>query len=347
MIQKKVVHIVPRYTPSLGGVETHVSAVNAQLVQRGYEVVVLTTQHEPQLLEEEIVAGVQVYRLPFAAINKKLQTWMWLWNKRTIITDKQTVVHVHDVAWWLLPFVFILYKKFYITFHGWEGVYPVPFFNKLQRYLFGQCAQKKIHVGAYIQKFYWDTPNLVVYGGTTCKNTVQKHKKNKLGATLHCVFLGRLEKENEIEKYFELLTELKLKGLTIAMTWVGDGAFRSRCEEFGLVTGMVTNPTKYIADANIVFAASYLSLLEAQAQSKIVVSLYTHPLKKSYLESYPGRAALLIANSPVTVAAELTALISDSERMYTLEQDAYTFASKMTWKKLTEQYIELWNSDVR
>ena len=341
MTKKKIVQITPKYFPSLGGVEKHVAAVNAELLAQGYEVVVLTTQHDKQLLVCEIVDGIEVYRLPFKSIHNKFETWKWIQGKQRVFEN--TIVQVHDVAWWLVPVLPKFYRKFFITFHGWEGIYPVPFFNKLQRLLFARFAEKTIHVGAYIQKFYWDKPTIVLYGGVTDTTKTVPAPKTPNATKITCVFVGRLVHENDIERYIELLEILKKSGVSVEMQWVGDGALKTSCQKYGTVTGMVSDVNTYIDKADFVFASSYLSILEAQLQQKVVCSLYSHNLKKEYLTSYPGSNWMLTAQSAQEMSKNIFDLLSDKKKFIELSQGAHNFAKQQTWKKVAEQYLNLWS----
>lgn len=343
MTQKKIVQITPKYLPSLGGVEKHVAALNKELIAQGYEIVVLTTQHDEQLLEYEVSDGVAIHSLPFKSINKKFETWQWIESKQSVFEN--AIVQVHDVAWWLLPVLPKLYKKFFITFHGWEGIYPVPFLNKLQRLLFAHAARKTVHVGEFIQKFYWDKPTTVLFGGVTDTTKIVPSPKRSSATKITCVFVGRLVHENDIERYIELLEILKKGGVSVEMQWVGDGALKTSCQKYGTVTGMVSDVNAYLGKADFVFASSYLSILEAQFQQKIVCSLYTHDLKKEYLNSYPGSAWMLIAQSAQEMSENILNLLSDKKKFIELSEGAHNFAKKQTWKKVTEQYLNLWNEN--
>lgn len=338
---KHILQLTPRYSPCLGGVERHVFEVNKELISRGYAVTVITTSQEKSLPEHEVIDGVEVYRLTFGKDLKKLQVWQWMFAHRYLC--KNVVVHVHDIAWWILPWMPIIFKNFYITFHGWEGIYPVPLTNKLQRLIFSFCAKKTVHVGGYIQKFYWDKPNLVMFGAVHSyikKQPIQLFSFKK--SVLHFVFLGRLVAENELKKYFELLTILKNKGIKTKVTWVGDGLLRNECLQYGTVTGMVEDVAKYISDGDIIFANSYLALLEAQAQGKIIVSMYSHDLKKSYLETYPGKTGIITESDVERAAQSIERLFSNTQLARQMQQTAQRFAQSQTWEKTTQDYLQLW-----
>ena len=154
----KVLFLVRRKN-GVGGVEKHVQEVGRVLRARGYEVRVVD---ESEILEKEWLACRQWF--------KKFYIWQWLWQNRAVI-EKADIIHAHDVAFWYFPFRFLYpRKRFYVTFHGWEGKFPVPWKNKLVRKISEKLAWGNICVGDFIEKWYGTKPNAVTYGGVKCRN---------------------------------------------------------------------------------------------------------------------------------------------------------------------------------
>jgi glycosyltransferase involved in cell wall biosynthesis len=60
----RVAQVCPRYSPDIGGVETHVAEISRRLVLRGHDVTVLTTDPSGRLPPEETLDGVKVRRFP-------------------------------------------------------------------------------------------------------------------------------------------------------------------------------------------------------------------------------------------------------------------------------------------
>lgn len=57
----------PRYSPDIGGVETHVTEIGKRLAARGHDVTVLTTDPSGRLPRDEVLDGVNVLRFPALA----------------------------------------------------------------------------------------------------------------------------------------------------------------------------------------------------------------------------------------------------------------------------------------
>lgn len=339
---KKAIFFTSHFLPHLGGVEKHVSQIARVLSNRDWEIEVVTVQEDNDQPLYEDLKYCTVTRIPIPVLKSKLMTWQWIKNYFKKISP-DTVVHIHDVGWWLLPqLIFNKKNNFYITFHGWEGQYPIRWQAKLHRLFISLLVKKSIHVGSFIQKFYWDKPDSVIYGGV--KLPVEATTLIPEENNLHIVFLGRLEQENSVTAYIEVLTELAKLKIKTNVTWVGDGSFRTMCEKWGKVTGMVTDTKTYISKAEIVFASSYLSLLESQALGKVVCALYDNPLKKVYLETYPGSQSMLVAGNSQVLASQINGLMHDKHIFSVLSKKSSSFAQQQTWNYVADVYEDLWSA---
>jgi glycosyltransferase involved in cell wall biosynthesis len=337
----KILHITPFYKPHLGGVETHVEAISQELIKRGHEVSILTQRHSPYLSLQEKKDGIFITRIDtesrfYTKLNYKLAVWKQVARQAQLLL-KADIIQVHDVYWWLIFLSPLFWSKTYLTFHGWEGQYPIPKRKILARWLWSKLALKTVHVGDYIREFYYDRPDLVIYGGVNVskKLPIKKNKKFQI------IFVGRLETENNIEKYLKLAQELKINQ-KLEITWVGDGSYKQKCQKLGKVTGMVKNVSSYLATANLVWAASYLSILEAQSQGKIVCAFYDHLLKKRYLETYPGSAHMLVETDIKQMKEQILNLLEKPQVSKKFSQQAKNWTKQQTWSKVTNDYLNLW-----
>ena len=156
----KIIFLSRLYYPHVGGVEKHVDLLTSILLRR-HEIKIITEKFDSKLKDTEIINGVEVFRIPSGS---KWETWRWMKNNQQLL-DWADVIHAHDVYFWILPYkLFHPYKKTYITFHGWEGKYPVPAKNIFVRKLCELVAHGNICVGDYIRRWYYTNPTCVTYG---------------------------------------------------------------------------------------------------------------------------------------------------------------------------------------
>lgn len=337
----KIVHLCRRYLPDRGGVETHVSQLNQVWLQRGHQISVLTEQSQPAQQLTEKIEKVSISRLPLTAAGQKIPTWQWLWSQREQLFQAD-VIHVHDIFWWLWPVLPLVWHKVHITFHGWEGQFPVRWQAKLQRLVAALFSRSSIHIGAWIQEFYWDKPTAVLYSGVAKDKVQIPVKKVSKKTALEIVFLGRLEPENEVLQYIEVIKHLHQSKFDFSVQWVGFGSLETQCKKYGTVTGEVTSFQPFLAQSDLVWSSSYLSILEAQAAGKIVCALYSHPLKQRYLETNPGSEHMVLKASAKSMAEQILLLHEKPSLRADLQQAAYDFAKTQTWEKVAGVYQQNW-----
>lgn len=343
----KIVHLSRLYSPHLGGVETHLRELNKYLLNSGHEVTVITEQFSSDILLNEKISKVNVVRIPFyssyiSKLKGKIIIWKFIYSKIDVFR-KADVIHIHDVFWWILPIYPIIKNKVYITFHGWETKYPIQWKAKLQRFIYSHLAKSTIHIGGWIQKYYWDKPNLVLYGGVSKNFILDNSLLNKKSELETIVFLGRLSKENMIDKYIDLFLEMKKNNDKLKIIWVGDGDLNKKCQSVGMVTGFIDDIQSYVKKADLVFASSYLSILESQAFGKIVVSLYDHPLKRDYLLSFPGVNQMIVGDSIIDAHEKIKKIFIKTEKLLNIKKQAIEIAKNNTWDKICKKYLLFWS----
>src|SRR5258708_35267938 len=131
MKKTKLLFLARRYSPHIGGVETHVEHLSAILQKKNYEITLITERHDSALSGQENIGNVQVQRiaLPRAKTNK-WSIWWWM-LRHTFLFLRTDIIHIHDVFFWILPIYPLLTlsgKKIYVTFLGYES--PRPLTNK-------------------------------------------------------------------------------------------------------------------------------------------------------------------------------------------------------------------------
>ena len=232
----KILVLVKRTWPeSVGGVEKHVYMIAKELRKK----------HEIKYLTEKEVG------------TDKWEIWRQIWKYKDLF-DWADVVHIHDVFFWVF-FIRLKYlnKKFFITFHGWEGIYPVPWKNIFVRKVSELMANGNICVGEFIKKYYFTKPDFVIFGAA---GKIRRLKIFRKGA----VYLGRSGKD--LEFYSALAKKMNVK------------------------LDVFTNDPKagkYFYKYKYAFVNGYLAILEAMEQETPVIASYNNQLKYDYLTMTP------------------------------------------------------------
>jgi glycosyltransferase involved in cell wall biosynthesis len=330
------------FYPHIGGVETYVLALSQALRKRGHRIIVVTELSERKSKEKDTYEGIEIHRIANLKDNwfKKFFIWSWLWKNRTLL-EKADVIHCHDVFFWYVPFLVVfLQKPVYTTFHGYEGEFPPSKRAILVRRVSEMLSFGTICTGEFIKKWYGTKPAFIIYGGVE-KQEKEDRKQGikKKQKRLNILLVGRLEEDIGIKTYLEVLAALKGKKIPFTLEILGDGPFRKEVEQLGKVHGFVSDISSYLARATVVFASSYLTILESFAHEKLVVGVYENALKKDYLMMTPFAKYMLVGNDPVELASEL----AQTRRNTALAKKAYLWVSGQTWERVADTYLKLWH----
>jgi len=345
MTKIKLLFITRLYLPHIGGVEKHTSRV-AELLEnkygRKFAVTVVTERYDQNLAKREQINNVDVWRitLPNGKTNK---FFIWWWVKRHFwLFFTADIIQIHDVFFWILPLyplLWLLRKKIYITFHGYEAPGPITWRQKFWHRLAAFCCRGNVCVGNFHAIVYGVKPSVITYGAV---DEVKPQVKQR-----QIAFVGRLEEDTGIMAYLVALSvvlnsQAQRGGFRIHLDVFGDGALRKECE--GYVSknkldvrfwGFVENATEWFGRYQIIFASQYLSMLEAMSQGCTVISFAGTEIKKVYLSSAKFAEWITITHSAVEIADALL-----NPKM--MNKHGSGWAKKQTWEKLVSEYRELW-----
>lgn len=338
----KILVLSRLFHPHIGGVEKHVYEISMRLIAQGHQVTVVTEHFDKSLDRREVFEGITVYRIPINFGKKtKYQVWVWLLKHLNLLFSSD-IVHCHDVFFWYLPFRFLFpQKKVYTTFHGHEGG-SKPTQKAVQiRRLSNSLSHGSINIGEYIEKWYGTTSRFVSYGATDLVSEFQtKHLVKK---PYKILFLGRIAEDNAVELYAQVLEQLRGEKFPFTFEALGDGSSRTLFEPYGTLHGFQEDLGPYIKSADVVFAASYLSILTSLSYKKFVISAYQNQLKKDYLILAPFAKWLVISDDVKNIKQSIKEYLRDSNHRNQIQDDAREYAQKQTWDSLTNLYLRLWS----
>jgi rhamnosyl/mannosyltransferase len=93
----KVMFVTPYFAPKIGGLENYALQLAKNLKTAGFDIVVVTTDHEGTGKHEEIVEGLRVIRLPIMrTVSNTPFHPLWLFQLKKIIRDEQpSLINAH------------------------------------------------------------------------------------------------------------------------------------------------------------------------------------------------------------------------------------------------------------
>lgn len=353
----KVLMFVNRFYPQIGGVEKHTLNIARELVKLGISVKIVTIKDNIYLDEYERLEGIDIFRLKYTNIcnipkTKRIRAYFWLLIHISLILETD-IIHCHDFStfWnWYLPFRFLLpWKKVFVTFHGWEGIFPPEKKVISKRKVTENFTEGNICIGDYISKWYGTKPDIVSYGGVQ----LQQHHIKQNG--LRCIYIGRLEKDTGIDTYLNALIVLKDKyNVNLKTNICGDGTLRldiqNKARKNGLdciFHGFVKDVEIYLNDVTYCFTSGYLSMLEAMVQKKVVISTFDNDLKKDYLCMIPEYdKKIIVAQEPEELAEKIYFILNNEQHYNNLVNKGFEWAVQNSWDEMAKKYLKLWSKGV-
>ncbi len=330
-----------------GGVETHVREVANEFVEDGHFVTIISIS--PQVFSRNYYKkdSLRVICIPLGRkiINRFINANLHLLS-RIKEFYRADIVHYHDYKtlchWSVLvyPVLFLLRKKVYITFHGWEGKVPPSRVVKYQRKGAELIVRGNMCIGHFISKWYGTKPTIVSYGGVRIPPLAN-------GELFNTVFVGRLEQDSGIMSFLQAWSDVKKQFPWMSLIVCGDGTMRTNLEEFVdnhklrdiEFVGSVSNPQYYIMNCRLVFASGYLSILEAFSCKRPVISIYENELKKDYLVMMPNsREMMWIVRDSKGVVSSIAEALANKEK----PKKAFEFAKENSWNEVKSSYYKLW-----
>ena len=339
------------FYPQIGGVEKSVFSVSRELCRSGHSVSIVTLKHDNSTSQETFQEGFTVYRIPPSIIPKTGMFWKWIWLLFHFkLIWNADIIHFHDfdvLIKWFLPYRFLfLRKKYYITFHGYEG-FPLRYKHILFRKICEKLTHGNICVGEFIKRWYRTKPDIIYYAAVDADDSVKALKVED-----NILFLGRLEKDTEIMNYLEALKLYYASTQSKAVfRIVGDGSLKNKMLEFldsnnipYEFCGLQKEPNEFIKKAGVVLTSSYLSIAESLSFGKTVIAFYSNNLKRDYLKSFPDNESLFFIMDDVKKAAKkIITVLSEPEKFEEMSKKGMASSKDMTWSKVVDKYISLYN----
>ena len=330
----KILFLCRLFYPHTGGVEKHVYEIGKRFVKNVDCVSVLTTKHDKELDSLGEIEGIKIIRFHQPAVKYfgLIYTWYWIFKNINYIKEHE-IIHIHDVFIWYLPFRLLLpHKKVFMTFHGQWGHYPISRMDKILKILAEKLTLGSISIGEYIPANYKIQTDCISYGAATLPKSIAKKEKNTI------IYVGRLDKELTLDIFIEVFR--KLKGFKII--FIGDGELRSKCEKIGKVYGFC-DPSPFYKKAKYVFASGYLTIIEALSNKCLVITAYQNPLHRDYYKMTPFKEMIICKSNATGILKSFDYYRNNEKKSGELIEKGYNWAKHQTWKRMVNNYTELWH----
>lgn len=361
----KIAQICPRYSPDIGGVETHVKEISERLVKAGHDVEVITTDPTGKLSKRDVIDGVKVIRFgsfaPGNAYYFAPQIYFYL-KKRNY-----DVIHAH--SYHALPAFFASLGrnggKFVFTPHYHRHGHTV-FRNLLHKpyRLLGKMifsrADSVICVSEY-EKELVESDFKVAAKAVKIPNGIDfrefenlRHRENsqeeKIVKEKVLLYVGRLEEYKGVQYIIQGLPELQ----DFMLRAVGKGPYEAELHSLAKNLG-VEKRIEWLKDL------SRKELLECYASADVFLMLSSHEAygitvaealaaetpcivaKGSALEEFVDGKACVGIEMPVT-AKKVVMAVGNLKKGKRKKEDGSK--SVMDWEEVAERTIKVYEFTV-
>lgn len=287
----KVLIIVPYFFPKIGGMENYAYNIAKGLkVKHGWDVIVITSNHEEKKFKVEIINGLKIYRLPtwFKISNTPLNPFWYFQIRKIIKKENPEIINAHTPV----PFISDIAertsknKPYVLTYHGdlIKENLILNLFIKIYYFALGSqtikrsnkiiatseyYAKNSHYLKKYLNKIAFVPPgvNMKRFNLKVNKN----YLKNKYGNRPIILFVGQLDKTHTHKGIFYLFDAMSIVKKTFddcLLLAVGKGdnleSYKKYVKEKGLdkniiFTGFVKDIDlpKYYAGANVTVLPTY------------------------------------------------------------------------------------------
>jgi glycosyltransferase involved in cell wall biosynthesis len=219
----KVLFVLEHYHPYIGGAEKLFKSICEGLVKSGFEITVITTKHQSDLADEEMINGVKVMRMPvhnrylftfFSGfrVSKEAANYDLIHTTSynaavparlaAVLRKKPISITVHEVwdkLWWQLPFTLWPVKAGYYWFE-----------QMMMRFQYDRVVCVSHATAAAITKaFPGRHIGQVIYNGMDY-SLLEKYK-HQVPQTFTFCYFGRLGTSKGLDMLIEAAAMFKLK----------------------------------------------------------------------------------------------------------------------------------------
>lgn len=236
----KLMVVTPYFYPKIGGMENYALSISKELKKNfGYEIVVVTSNHEDKIFKEDNLEGMKIYRLPrqFKISNTPI-SFKWKKQIKEIIEkEKPDVINGHSPVPFISDITCRIAKEknipFVLTYHN-DLVKENFIVNFICKFYYWSLGNKTLNQSSSIiatSKYYADnSPYLkkrmdkikIVSPGTTIPKKVTEYdSKNKI-----VLFVGQLDKTHShkgLNYLIEAINLVKEKIENVKLIVIGEG----------------------------------------------------------------------------------------------------------------------------
>jgi len=372
-----IIQVTPRFPPAIGGVEEHVYQISLELLKRGHNVTVITSNEvdgKIYPLQMEVMQGIHVYRLPLFMPKLLRELWFIPDIRRIFRRLRGDVVHAHGYRCLSSCIaVYLAHSKHIPTVLTPHGIYPPrSFVNALLKSIFDRTLGRLLlsfsdriialseHNVRLILQIGAPTKNIVIVpNGVNIDEYMKLQRSKKIldelgsdGPVL--LYIGRIDWNKRLEKVVESMPLILKEFPSAKFVIVGpdyakytnqllDLAKKLKVEHSLVITGKVPRKKllEFYSMANVfLLPSSYegFGLSMLEAISGKIPVIASPSGGPGDILTHGVDALLLEEPTPEEIFKSVYAVLTDQELRETLVKNAFEVVKKKyTWKSVVDE----------
>lgn len=325
------------YLPHLGGVERYTYNLAKKLKERGYKIVIVTSQYEEQLSEIEETEYAKIYRLPTYKIASNRYP-INRQNKRCkellkMVADEKIDSVILQTRFWITSYIGAKFAKknnlpAYVIEHG-SAHFTVnhkilDFFGAIYEHILTNLIKKNVKnfygvsqkCNEWLKHFKIDAKG--VFYNSVDADAMKEYQKyiNKSEDKLRITFIGRMIEEKGVLRLIEAFKKLNDQYENLELNLAGDGPILERVKE----------ENKNVENINILGKISHEEAIQLLGKTSIFVnpSHFSEGLPTTILE-----AGMMECSVVATPMGGTTEIISSDDIGYICGVDTEEIQEKI------------------
>ena len=372
-----IIQVTPRFPPAIGGVEEHVYQISLELLKRGHNVTVITSNEvdgKIYPLQMEVMQGIHVYRLPLFMPKLLRELWFTPDIRRIFRRLRGDVVHAHGYRCLSSCIaVYLAHSKRIPTVLTPHGIYPPrSFVNALLKSIFDRTLGRLLlsfsdriialseHNVRLILQIGASTKNIVIVpNGVNIDEYMKLQRSKKILDELGSdgpilLYIGRIDWNKRLEKVVESMPLILKEFPSAKFVIVGpdyakytnqllDLARKLKVEHSLVITGKVPRKKllEFYSMANVfLLPSSYegFGLSMLEAISSKIPVIASPSGGPGDILTHGVDALLLEEPTPEEIFKSVYAVLTDQELRETLVKNAFEVVKKKyTWKSVVDE----------
>lgn len=345
----RIVFLVKRFWPDVGGVEKYIFELARAVREQGHRVDIVAGDPTGQRPRFEEHAGLRLHR--FSSRRSRWRIASQLCRVVPVLRSAD-VLNISDIemlefyqrmlAWRVAP------KAVCLTRHGMSGRDPVSQAER-ERHIRARAAVAAIFDdGEFIHRRYGVMPDSIPKPGLRPRAIdLEPHPEPD---RLSAVFIGRIEPDTGLDIYLEALIALRDRfGLTLPLSVYGDGSckpdlfIRARSAALA-IDWHVAQPDaqQRLWQGTVAFVSGRMAICEAMARRRLVAAAWVDPLKRDYILGEWFSPCLVAAPTGKELAERLHPFLTDAARRAARVERAFQAVVDLDWHRTADEYLRVW-----